>query len=616
MAAQSPHEDNGDFSLGLTGPGSDEGPDLRYDCRDRLLPTSVDFELFALGPQSADCGDSASFSQMLRRELVSSRPGMRRVLRFDAEPSYGRAEPVPSQSHVMADEVPFRSFSDSPPSPDASAWEQSAALRARPGTGGPLPMALRQRRISRDGNAATGGKLPVPPSSPPEINSPLRTPQRGPGQPPAAAAAMLAGEGLRSPAPFPSPAPAPSRVPMSPMPLRPPACMPSPAGMSHSSPIPNSPGVHQSAPFEALVRPRNRRAQPRRCISTSAYKILDAPGVLDDFYLHLLHWGAKNLVAVALGQSVYIWNAKTAKVTRLCYFPQGHNVTAVRFNTDGTRLAVGLDAGIIHTFDPIAETHVGSAVRHTQRVCSLAFRGDVMTSGAADHRICMTDMRIHDRSIESLCRHTHEVCGLEWSPCENYLLSGGNDNLALVWSAARSHRPLFEHSHSAAVKALAWSPHQSGLFATGGGSADRTIQFHSTLNGTTLFRVVTPAQICDMLWATTCDEILTCHGYAVPGAPPAAPTQQGDPVPTLTPRVDSCHNSVCLWRFGGQSLRHLSSLQGHSQRVLHITLSPDGTRAASGAPDETIRFWNCFPPATQPRRVREHLGLEEMCTLR
>jgi cell division cycle 20-like protein 1 (cofactor of APC complex) len=34
--------------------------------------------------------------------------------------------------------------------------------------------------------------------------------------------------------------------------------------------------------------------------------------------------------------------------------------------------------------------------------------------------------------------------------------------------------------HTAAVKALAWSPHKSSLLATGGGSSDKTIKFWNT----------------------------------------------------------------------------------------------------------------------------------------
>jgi len=38
-------------------------------------------------------------------------------------------------------------------------------------------------------------------------------------------------------------------------------------------------------------------------------KILDAPDLVDDYYLNLLDWSSDNVVAVCLAQTVYLWNA-------------------------------------------------------------------------------------------------------------------------------------------------------------------------------------------------------------------------------------------------------------------------------------------------------------------
>ena len=45
-----------------------------------------------------------------------------------------------------------------------------------------------------------------------------------------------------------------------------------------------------------------------------------------------------------------------------------------------------------------------------------------------------------------------------------------------------SNAPVSKFSkHKAAVKAISWSPHQHGLLASGGGTADRKIRFWNTL---------------------------------------------------------------------------------------------------------------------------------------
>jgi len=60
------------------------------------------------------------------------------------------------------------------------------------------------------------------------------------------------------------------------------------------------------------------------------------------------------------------------------------------------------------------------------------------------------------------------------------LASGGNDNKLIVWSLKKANRLHTFTNHLAAVKALAWSPHQYNLLASGGGTADRCIRLWNT----------------------------------------------------------------------------------------------------------------------------------------
>ena len=46
-----------------------------------------------------------------------------------------------------------------------------------------------------------------------------------------------------------------------------------------------------------------------RCIPQFPEKILDAPDLVDDYYLNLLDWSQSNILAVCLAQTVYLWNA-------------------------------------------------------------------------------------------------------------------------------------------------------------------------------------------------------------------------------------------------------------------------------------------------------------------
>lgn len=93
-------------------------------------------------------------------------------------------------------------------------------------------------------------------------------------------------------------------------------------------------------------------------------------------------------------------------------------------------------------------------------------------------------------------------------PCPSSLFCTRNSELVLtqcqwlldvqllVWNQ-HSQQPILKLTeHTAAVKAIAWSPHQSGLLASGGGTADRCIRFWNTTNGHQLNCVDTGSQVC------------------------------------------------------------------------------------------------------------------------
>ena len=41
----------------------------------------------------------------------------------------------------------------------------------------------------------------------------------------------------------------------------------------------------------------------------------------------------------------------------------------------------------------------------------------------------------------------------------------------------------------------------------------------------------------------------------------------------------------------------VADLYGHSSRVLHLAMSPDGETVVSGAADENLKFWKIFEAA-------------------
>ena len=110
-------------------------------------------------------------------------------------------------------------------------------------------------------------------------------------------------------------------------------------------------------------------------------------------------------------------------------------------------------------------------------------------------------------STQWCCRctaHRSEVCGLKWSPDNRQLASGGNDNQLCIWDLQNSQPSMKFGEHSAAVKAIAWSPHQHGLLASGGGTADRCIRFWNTATQAKLNTIDTGSQVRSIWYCIVC----------------------------------------------------------------------------------------------------------------
>ena len=313
---------------------------------------------------------------------------------------------------------------------------------------------------------------------------------------------------------------------------------------------------------------QNMLLSPRktpRAVSKVPYKVLDAPELADDFYLNLVDWGSSNILGVGLGTCVYMWNSSSGKVVKLCELGDDP-VTSVNWIQRGSHVAIGTSKGFVQIWDAEKQRKLRTMTGHTGRVGALAWNEHVLSSGSRDRTILHRDVRSPDQYFQRLTGHKQEICGLKWNSDDGQLASGGNDNKLFVWDRSNSE-PLYKFSeHSAAVKAIAWSPHQRGLLASGGGTADRKIRFWNTTTGAIMQEVDTGSQVCNLAWSKNSNEIVSTHGYS--------------------------QNQIVIWKY--PSMTQVVSLTGHTYRVLYLAMSPDGQIIVTGAGDETLRFWNCF----------------------
>ncbi|KAM4102244.1 hypothetical protein ACB094_05G209300 [Castanea mollissima] len=334
--------------------------------------------------------------------------------------------------------------------------------------------------------------------------------------------------------------------------------------------------------FLSPSSPQTKPVKHRRHIPQSCERTLDAPDILDDFYLNLLDWGSSNVLAIALRSTVYLWDATNGSTSELVTIDDddGGPVTSVSWAPDGRHIAIGLNNSHVQIWDYTVNRQLRTlSGGHRQRVGSLAWNNHILTTGGMDGKVINNDVRVRSHIIETYRGHHLEVCGLKWS-ASFQLASGGNDNLLYIWdktmassSAPRQWLHRLE-GHTAAVKALAWCPFQGNLLASGGGGGDQCIKFWNAHTGACLNSINTGSQVCSLLWNKNERELLSSHGFT--------------------------QNQLTLWKY--PSMVKMAELTGHTSRVLFMTQSPDGCTVASAAADETLRFWNVFgtPEAAKP----------------
>ncbi|KDQ56327.1 hypothetical protein JAAARDRAFT_132460 [Jaapia argillacea MUCL 33604] len=344
-----------------------------------------------------------------------------------------------------------------------------------------------------------------------------------------------------------------------------------------------------------------------RSVCKTPYRVLDAPELVDDFYFNLVDWSSSGVLGVGLGSCVYLWTASTAAVSKLCDLAgKGDTVSSVSWVQKGSTLAIGTLQGRLHIYDaPTLQLLRSYNEAHTQRIGALSWNGSVLSSGSRDRLVWIHHRDVRDPSLKPFRKwagHRQEVCGLRWSGDDggssSLLASGGNDNKVCIWDLRGSKRangsggrggvgsgvggsigsssvgeqPLWKfHEHTAAVKALAWDPHVSGVLASGGGTQDKHIRFWNVFSGGMLGELDTGSQVCNLLWSRNSHELVSTHGFS----------------------STSAQNQICIWKY--PSLNMVASLTGHTHRVLYLAMSPDGETIVTGAGDETLRFWNAFP---------------------
>ncbi len=204
---------------------------------------------------------------------------------------------------------------------------------------------------------------------------------------------------------------------------------------------------------------------------------------------------------------------------------------------------------------------------HTQQICGIAWSpdGTYLATGGNDNACLLFELSdiipTRELGVSSRTCLPHQNCHLEGMSCSNSfscfaanasrrLFNHRNllTNLLPTWTTSRtrslssslpsvlthtgsvvaggdrtvfvpSNRQKHKLVHAAAVKAIAFSPWQPSLLATGGGSNDRAIHFFHTPSGACLATINVFAQVTSLIWSKTKRELVATFGFAQPEHP-------------------------------------------------------------------------------------------------
>ena len=376
--------------------------------------------------------------------------------------------------------------------------------------------------------------------------------------------------------------------------------------------IPQNPGQDDPSRIDTLVRKETKDylrcpQKALRVVQKTPYMVFDAPDLINDLNLNLVDWSSTDILGIGVGSRVCLRNMKTTEVMILCDLGQHDHITSLNWVNKGSHLAVGTFQGHIQIWDATSCQCLRVYTNaHSGRVGALAWYQNTITSGSHDRGVQHRDVRAPDkRPYEEHTVHRQEVCGLKWNVQLGQLASG-DDKKLLVWDRRLSSRngPLWKfYEHSAAIRAIAWSPHNPGVLVSGGGTRGKKIRSWDMRTGTLLDEVdtgsqvrvelsdrlwlllwdytpLTPllaGQVCNLVWSKNSQELVSTHGYG----------------------STSGQNQICIWSYPRMDM--VARLSGHTSRVLYLAMSPGGQTIVTGAGDETVRLWDVFPHAQEKR---------------
>ncbi|KAG2130354.1 WD40-repeat-containing domain protein [Suillus clintonianus] len=333
---------------------------------------------------------------------------------------------------------------------------------------------------------------------------------------------------------------------------------------------------------------------------------LDGPGMSTDLFASPMAWSHANCIGVAFKYDVYFQNLESRAVVHLCRSSLSDG-TVHSIDWGGKAnpylLALGTTAGDVRVMDAEKKMQLVDWVDGSHGMGGMHWNGDVLAVGRTGGNVSLFDIRTR-AEITKIMGHKRRVHGVKWSADGRHLATGDDSGIVHVWDH-RANDLLtngdknIRMKHKGPVKALSWSPWQSGLLASGGGSPDGEIHVWNTGKMTPssgpMHTISLQTTITSLHWSPHCKELLSTHGssWAAPqsNVHPAVPQSNLRPIAQAS--APCVENSLAVHSY--PSCQRVVNVKAHSAPVGHSCMGPDGCSVFTVSPiEETIKMFRVW----------------------
>lgn len=301
-------------------------------------------------------------------------------------------------------------------------------------------------------------------------------------------------------------------------------------------------------------------------ITSKSVKILDAPGLEDNFYYKSIDFTRDNNLVVSLGNTLYQFEYQQNQTDELYQASIDEEICSVACHPEIDVVSMAITSGEIILLDQ--ETQQTMRKLHDSadgpRAVATIFHEHIFGHGNKKGEVYLYDLRDNQREFALFDSHSQEVCSIQFSCFNNNIFaSGGNDNQVVIYDL-RKMKPLKTlNFHQAAIKALRFSKTNQREMFTGGGSGDQRL-CRWDVNKTELKKQINlGSQICSLEMSSK-GLVVSTHGW-----------------PNNQVEVRDSH-----------SFKLLACFKGHTQRVLDVAIDKKEEIVVTSSGDQSVRFWS------------------------